>query len=334
MVRTVSSMPRVSVAMCTFNGARFLHDQLDSIAAQTVPPFELVVQDDGSTDETAQIVTDFARGASFPVHFFRNADRLGPFANFGTCMLRCQGEVIALSDQDDVWAIDRIARTAEAFASNPRLTFTFSDAPLIDDTGKALGRTIFETVPVTRRDRRLLSQGEHLGPLLLRYSVLYGATMAARTDLVRQVLPLPDGWGQDDWLAVALSSLGPSARLAPVTSYRQHAAQVVGAGSGGIRAGISAMHKRDAAVYRQELDRYDAAIAAVRTRSVFPASLLQRLEQRRSFLRRRHELRSGGLTIASVSQLTAMIPAYWTFAAGARSIVKDVMVMSRGRVVA
>lgn len=106
----------VSVALATFNGERFLPEQLDSLCNQTSTPHELVVCDDGSSDATVQMVRDFAARAPFPVHIHSNGRRLGYRDNFLRAAGLCTGHLVAYCDQDDVWLPLKIARCAEAFA--------------------------------------------------------------------------------------------------------------------------------------------------------------------------------------------------------------------------
>ena len=98
----------ISVALCTCNGARFLSEQLVSLAEQTLRPIELVVCDDASDDGTWQLLEEFQRSAPFPVRLYRNVRRLGIAQNFEQAMLLCEGDVIALCDQDDVWLPEKL----------------------------------------------------------------------------------------------------------------------------------------------------------------------------------------------------------------------------------
>lgn len=104
--------PRVSVVMCTYNGAAFLREQLDTILAQDYPLHEILVQDDCSTDGTPAILSDYAARDS-RVHVFRNAERMGFNRNFHTAMLRATGDFIAIADQDDIWFPQKIRRQVE-----------------------------------------------------------------------------------------------------------------------------------------------------------------------------------------------------------------------------
>src|SRR5688572_14133745 len=94
---------KFSVAMCTYNGARYLKEQLDSFTVQTRLPDELIVCDDGSSDETCQIVSTFAASAPFTVRLEVNQQTLGSTQNFAKAIQLCRGDLIALCDQDDVW---------------------------------------------------------------------------------------------------------------------------------------------------------------------------------------------------------------------------------------
>jgi len=114
-------MKSVSVAMATYNGARYLAAQLESLASQQHLPAELVVTDDGSTDETLSILAGFSRTAPFPVRVHHNAKRLGYRANFMRAAGLCASELVAFCDQDDVWSDDKLQRCVEALASTNAL---------------------------------------------------------------------------------------------------------------------------------------------------------------------------------------------------------------------
>ncbi|MGM9798419.1 MAG: glycosyltransferase [Parabacteroides sp.] len=107
MMNVLSSYKRVSVVMCTYNGERYLREQLDSIVHQTYPIHELIVQDDCSQDETIVILHEYARHYPF-MKVFQNESSLGINQNFLTAIQRATGDFIALSDQDDVWDCHKI----------------------------------------------------------------------------------------------------------------------------------------------------------------------------------------------------------------------------------
>lgn len=104
----------VSIAMATYEGEKYLQEQLDSLATQTLLPCELVVTDDGSTDQTLAIVENFARTAPFPVRIYQNEERLGFGDNFIKAASLCTGDIIAFCDQDDRWLEQKIQICVEA----------------------------------------------------------------------------------------------------------------------------------------------------------------------------------------------------------------------------
>jgi glycosyltransferase involved in cell wall biosynthesis len=115
---SVAAAASVSVVMATYNGARFLEPQLASIAAQTRLPDELVVCDDQSSDESVEILERFASRAPFEVRVERNPERLGFAGNFLHAAHLSRGDLIAWSDQDDVWMPEKLAASTREFESD------------------------------------------------------------------------------------------------------------------------------------------------------------------------------------------------------------------------
>ncbi|MGA8248545.1 MAG: glycosyltransferase [Nocardioides sp.] len=108
--------PSLSVAMATYNGERFLPEMLDSLAAQTLLPDELVVRDDGSSDATLRVLHEFAGRAPFPVHVLDGGERLGYAQNFVAVSGECSGDLVLFADQDDSWRppkLETVARAAD-----------------------------------------------------------------------------------------------------------------------------------------------------------------------------------------------------------------------------
>lgn len=223
---------KFSVALCTFNGSRYLQQQLDSIAAQTRRPDELVVCDDCSTDCTRDLVRSFAFAAPFPVHLHVNDRNLGIIDNFAGAIARCNGDLIALSDQDDVWLPDKLRQMESIFASRLRVGGVFSDAEVVDASLQPLGFRLWPTFGFGPREQRMVQRGDTLRMLMPENRVT-GATLAFRSALRPVILPIPKDtfWLHDGWIAVVLACLGDLVYIPePLMQYRQHEAQKVGAG--------------------------------------------------------------------------------------------------------
>src|SRR5262249_24400476 len=118
---------RISVAMCTYNGAEFLRAQLQSIITQSRPPDEIVICDDRSTDDTQNLLERFASELPVPIKLHINDQNLGSVKNFERAINLCTGDVIALSDQDDVWRNDKLQRFETVLNNSPAAGLVFSD---------------------------------------------------------------------------------------------------------------------------------------------------------------------------------------------------------------
>ena len=222
---------RFSVAMCTYNGARFVGEQLASIAGQTRPPDELVICDDRSTDETVRVVELFAADAPFPVRLRINESNVGSTKNFERAISLCEGDLVALCDQDDVWTAGKLARLETEFARTPGAGLVFSDAEVVDEGGRATGARLWDVVGLDRAERERLRECNALGDLLSGATVT-GATMAFRARLSALVLPIPEGipFIHDAWIALLVACVADICSIEePLVLYRRHAGQQVGA---------------------------------------------------------------------------------------------------------
>ncbi len=221
---------KISVALCTYNGERYLSDQLNSIRAQSRQPDELVICDDASTDRTLVIAREFAASAPFPVRIFVNEVTLGSSRNFGQAIDLCQFSdgIIALSDQDDVWVHDKLAVTESQFRDDPDSDLIFSDAEVVDDVLRKKGYKLWDAVKFSKRERHEVAAGQAIR-VLLRHNVVTGATMAFRAELRSLVLPVPIGVVHDAWIAL-LAAVEGRMRLIPqpLILYRQHGCNQIG----------------------------------------------------------------------------------------------------------
>jgi glycosyltransferase involved in cell wall biosynthesis len=224
------SKSRISVALCTYNGATFLSQQLESIGAQFRPPDELVVYDDRSVDETVDIIRTFADRAPCTVRLEINEERLGSTKNFEKAIAQCQGDIIALADQDHIWRPRKLAVLEKTLIDHPEAGYAFADAELIDDCGVPIGTTLWQSVRGGRLSLTNFSRIRQV-PVLLRRALVTGATMAFRSDLKKVLLPISSSFVHDYWISLLASSLGWTGISVPesLIQYRQHAGQQIGA---------------------------------------------------------------------------------------------------------
>ena len=208
--------------MATYNGAPFLQKQLDSILWQSVPPSELVIVDDGSTDDTIKLAESFAATAPFDVRIYHNKERLGYRRNFMKAARLCRSEIISFCDQDDVWSVNKLSNVLNVFSRSDAL-LVYHNAKLIDGKGKASG-TIFK--PEKKSNiiyPRLSIEPWRIVPgfsqsfrrELLQYSALHRRS----ADMFEKSEHMP----HDQWFLFLASALGEVVFLpSTLAHYRQH----------------------------------------------------------------------------------------------------------------
>lgn len=219
----------ISIVLATCNGERYLSDQLNSYRSQTRLPDELIVCDDASSDQTMTILQHFAREAPFPIRIHPNDSRLGVTNNFAKAVSLAQGDVIAYSDQDDVWLPQKLQRIEQALLTNPTSGGVFMNAAVVDQHLRPLGYTLWDHVGFTQRLQQQVKNG-HANQVFLKKEFAWGITLAFRSKLRDILLPFPQGRGHDIWtgLMVALHS-GLILVSETLTYYRQHSQNTVGA---------------------------------------------------------------------------------------------------------
>jgi glycosyltransferase involved in cell wall biosynthesis len=221
---------RVSVAMCTFNGAEYIGMQLRSILHQTYPVCQIVICDDGSDDRTIDIVHRTLQNAAMSFIVIENPSRLGTSANFEQAIGLCTGDLIALADQDDLWFPNKIEVITSAFRDKPYIGGIFTDAVIIDEASQSLKITLWKRYRITKSIRHQLRSGDFVSVLLKR-PVITGATLVFRASLIPQLLPVPTPWLHDAWLAWKISlhsHLSPLESHEQMMAYRCHRSQQIG----------------------------------------------------------------------------------------------------------
>ncbi|MDI1243725.1 MAG: glycosyltransferase family 2 protein [bacterium] len=217
---------RTSIAMATFNGSKYVCEQLESFGRQSRLPDEVVVSDDGSTDATLDIVREFAARSSFEIRVFTNEAMRGVVSNFQNAISHCTGELIFLSDQDDVWHERKIDTIVQEFDRDPSVGFLFSNAELVDNELNELGETIWNR-RFSTAEQRDFNAGE-IYKVIFERNVVTGATAAFRSNLRRWLLPMPNDFPflHDAWIALACSALGNVAFVPEkLIKYRIHDGQ-------------------------------------------------------------------------------------------------------------
>ncbi len=171
----------ISVALCTYNGSRYIRQQIESILRQTMSVDEIVVCDDGSTDNTLTIIEEYQSTTTTNIRIYRNEQNMGFLRNFERAINLCHNGLVFLSDQDDIWMPHKVETIVRWFNDNPQMECVFTDAELINSDGKPMGKRLWDALPFFRSDRRRFDRGKAFA-VLIRGNVATGATMALRKD--------------------------------------------------------------------------------------------------------------------------------------------------------
>lgn len=336
-------MVKLSVAMCTYNGALHLREQLSSIAAQVRLPDELVVCDDRSSDDTVDVLETFASTAPFPVRTYINPENLGSTKNFEKAIKLCDGEVIALSDQDDVWHPQKLQRMESMFSRERKAGLVFSDAEVVSESLCPLNYSLWQGHGFGLAEQKLFQQGSAVA-VLLRRNFITGATMAFRSEFKKLILPIPLDmtylYGHqmihDGWIALMIAAVADLAFTSEkLIRYRQHRQQQLGVGQPvsipkrKLTKGEwwEAVRQNHLAAFADESHRLGIVYERLLQNSAFfgRGTAMRDLEAQINHVRRRANMRQSGSSRVRcvLSELVGL--RYHRYSNGVRSAVKDLL---------
>ncbi len=313
----------LSVALCTYNGERFLAEQLASIAGQSRRPDEMILCDDGSSDGTVSIVRQFAASAPFPVHIEVNSANLGSTRNFDKAIRLCRGEIIALADQDDVWLPDKLAVLERALREEPAAGLAFSDADMADRAMRPLGRRLWQAIDFSRREQQRFRSGQAF-KLLLRRDRVTGATLAFRSCYKDFILPIPPEWIHDGWIALLIAAVAPLALISePLILYRQHATQQVGERGRGLLAQYRIARAMGEAGLRKVVTRFAQALERLRGHPGVSSDTIQALQSKVQHAQARAGMRERRVWRLPLILREALRGNYSRYSRGWKAIAQD-----------
>jgi len=220
----------ISVAICTYNGSQFIEQQIKSILDQTITPNEIVLGDDGSVDDTIDVVKKVLSKSNVAYTIIENRKNMGVFANFQNVIMHCKGDYIFTSDQDDVWLPNKIELIIDCFINNPKSVMVFSNGYVTDKDLNIIG-DLWESIHFTRNKRRLFDEQSYYD-VLLSQNCVTGAAMAFKRELADKVFPAPSSLTciHDYWMALHAPLYGDIKMLeSPLFYYRQHGTNLIGA---------------------------------------------------------------------------------------------------------
>jgi glycosyltransferase involved in cell wall biosynthesis len=318
----VSELATIGVALCTYNGQRYVREQVESILAQTRMPDLVVVCDDASQDDTLALLRDGALDARVPFRIVRNDVNIGYVRNFAKAISLCHTDIIVLSDQDDRWRIDKLQRLEAAFREDPTSAGFFSDAEIVDENMNALGYGLLDALEVSDGDKALARSGALL-PVLLRRNIVAGATLAFRSAWRDRILPIPEGAIHDEWIALVLAAYGVLRFVPqPLIQYRQHGSNQIG----GRRRSFSWIARSLLRSRRTENERQLAVAQNLRERlslADLPGSAKPSVHEKIAHLQRRSMLPQARIRRAPTIVAEVLSGRYARYSSGWRSLAQD-----------
>jgi glycosyltransferase involved in cell wall biosynthesis len=320
--------PGISIAMCTFNGERFLNAQLESIAAQSRLPDELAVCDDGSSDGTRELIEGFAFHAPFPVKLVVNERNLGSTQNFEQAISLCRYDLVALADQDDVWYQHKLKRIENVFSSD-KIALAFSDADIIDGDSQPINYRLWNRVSFDSVKQRQFADGQAL-QVLLRHPIVTGATMAFRRKFFHFIQPIPANDIHDRWISFLLACVGRIAVIPePLMQYREHDEQQEGLVPRSPQKRMAHAKSRGTQVYLEEIIRLQQLSARIAEHNFeFPGANEMQDQIRKKIRHLEHRTQLPSVRFARLPGIfhETINANYWRFSGGAISVAKDLLI--------
>lgn len=216
----------ISVAMCTYNGEKYIKEQIESILNQSCAIDELIIGDDGSSDDTIKIIYQTLKNTNIAYKIIENKKNLGYRKNFENVIAQTKGDIIFLSDQDDVWEFEKVKILVEDLDKEENNLLVFSDAYLVDKNLNKLSGSLWQGVYYDE----VRGANESWLDLFLKGYYVTGAAMAFKRVVYERAYPFSEIWHHDGWLAICASLYGNVVEEPrKLILYRQHESNQIGA---------------------------------------------------------------------------------------------------------
>ena len=218
-------MEKVDVLLATYNGEKYLKEQIDSILEQTYSDFRLLISDDGSTDDTRKILEEYKNKDSRIQVFFQESN-LGVVKNFEFLLKKVESAYYMFSDQDDIWKAEKIEKSLNKI-ENDNCDLVYSDLEVVDEKLNVTYESYWKLKGIYNKIKKY----NNFESLYLNNFVT-GCTIISKKELIDTYLPLPNSSKyvlHDYWISLILSQNGKIDYIEePLIKYRQHKNNKVG----------------------------------------------------------------------------------------------------------
>lgn len=264
---------KISIALCTFNGEKYLRDQLDSLFNQTLKPYEIVISDDMSTDSTIDILNEYInKDDSIKVRIINNQLKRGVFSNFPFVISMCEGDIIFTCDQDDFWLPTKLEKHMEIHNSNLNAVLVYSNADVVLNDIDHYLYPLWEKSVI---DDKVNGQASFKS-LVIKGRSIAGCCMSFKKSFVSEIFPFPANIYHDDWIVTNACLLGEICGLSEsLIKYRQHGNNAVGIVRGGklsfyksLLTNVPFYVKSDRYIYNRHINIYSALSKSNLTRDL------------------------------------------------------------------
>lgn len=208
---------KISVVLASYNGSKYINEQIDSILSQSFKDFELICVDDLSTDNTVNILKEYENKYPNIVFVYKNEINIGSRLTFAKGVELAQGQFIAFADQDDYWHPNKLEVLYNEIIKNDTLAFVYSNSELVDEHLDTIQTSTFgrETVFLNGKDFYQV----------INDNTIMGCSMLIRADFAKKSLPFPTKGFHHDWY-LAIMALGFSMEIKYIDQilfkYRRH----------------------------------------------------------------------------------------------------------------
>ncbi len=255
---------KISVALATYNGEKYIGVQLNSLLTQIRLPDQLVISDDASNDATLDIAENFKRTAPFEVIIYSNTRNIGHAQNFQNAVEECTGDVIAFCDQDDFWKETKLSKIETAFEADRCLHYIISNAELVDQNLNDTGKTLWDKRGFNTSCQVAFLQGKQFYHIV-KHNISTGMVTAVRKGAVSKAGPIPSGVSHDMWYIPLMAVLGLPGNIIDdcLVKYRQHSSQLYGvqAQSSCIGNKLRRLRERNTSELIKKIAYYDALLS-------------------------------------------------------------------------
>lgn len=219
-------METIDILLATYNGEKYLREQIESILNQTYSNIRLIISDDCSKDNTREIIKEYEKKDNRIVSYFQEKN-LGYVKNFEFLLSKVESETYMLSDQDDYWLPDKVEHTYNKMKeTNADLVFT--DLEVVDENLKTIYPSFNDYMKLSRKIKKFINSYR----LQYLYNCVTGCTLMSKKKFINKIIPIPvvSKYAiHDTWIACTVANCGKVAYLDEKTiKYRQHGSNQVG----------------------------------------------------------------------------------------------------------